>query len=335
MTSVDSHTRLVDSDTDMAVRAVTARIAERCPGTGSVDHSVCWDRLAASGMTELRYPNEAGGPAAPTSTALVVVEEMARSLCRASVVAGGLIVPELLRLAGLSLESISRVCADGVGVVVDAGLVSFADCEGTRVIWDCGASREGVAVVGSHLSLVQAGDELSLADGTRRVAAASDGAAPLGGFIGSDDTERGACLARLAVTADALGAAGAIFEEAVAYAKERIQFGVPIGSFQAVQHICARAFVQLESLRSSLSYAAWALDSGELQEAVTASRVAKAYGATVTVEVVHAAIQVVGGIAITWDHPAHRHLRRTVVDRMVFGDDEFHQRLVASDVDGA
>ena len=71
----------------------------------------------------------------------------------------------------------------------------------------------------------------------------------------------------------------------VEYSKERIQYGVPIGSFQAIQHLCAEALVQTEGAASAAKYAAWAVDELEPEEALLAARTAKAYTCSVARQV--------------------------------------------------
>ena len=127
------------------------------------------------------------------------------------------------------------------------------------------------------------------------------------------------------VAAEAVGAAAIIFDLAREYASQRRQFGRPIGSFQAVRHLLADQYVQLESAWSSVLYAAASLDEREPEAARTAS-IAKAYAARATQSVAHGALQVFGGIAFTAEHPAHRYLRRIVVRGTHFGTARDHER---------
>jgi len=123
----------------------------------------------------------------------------------------------------------------------------------------------------------------------------------------------------------ARGAAATMFELAREYASQRRQFGRTIGSFQAVRHLLADQYVQLESAWSSVLYAAASLDEREPDAARTVS-IAKAYAARATQSVAHGALQVFGGIAFTAEHPAHRYLRRIVVRGTHFGSARDHER---------
>ena len=145
---------------------------------------------------------------------------------------------------------------------------------------------------------------------------------------GDEDTlERLAAIGALLAAAEAVGAAGAVLDLACAYAAERRQFGRPIGSFQALRHLLADAYVRRASSWSSVLYAAAALDEGA-EEALRTASVAKAYVSRAAREVAQGAIQVFGGIAITAEHPAHRYLRRIVVREQQFGDAAFHERAL-------
>jgi alkylation response protein AidB-like acyl-CoA dehydrogenase len=128
----------------------------------------------------------------------------------------------------------------------------------------------------------------------------------------------------VAATAEGLGAASAALDLAVAYAKEREQFGVPIGSFQGLKHLMAGAHVDRESAWASVLYAAAALDEG-LQDAGEAAAIAKAHGARASRAVVEAALQALGGIAFTWEHDVHLLQRRVLSAERRFGDAPAHE----------
>ena len=127
-------------------------------------------------------------------------------------------------------------------------------------------------------------------------------------------------LADLAAAAEAVGAAEQCLTRTVEYAQIREQFGRPVGSFQAIKHRLADVYVGVESARSAVYYAAWALDSGA-EEEETASAVLLALAQAL--ESLHAAaaeaIQVHGGIAITWEHDAHLYFKRAMADELLFG----------------
>jgi len=115
------------------------------------------------------------------------------------------------------------------------------------------------------------------------------------------------------VSSELLGAARSLLERSVEYARDRRQYGRAIGSFQAVQHILADATVLVEACTSATRHAAWSLDGQQPAQALKAGRVAKAETNTSLPEVIRAAMQVFGGIAQTWEFPAHLYLRRILV----------------------
>jgi alkylation response protein AidB-like acyl-CoA dehydrogenase len=133
--------------------------------------------------------------------------------------------------------------------------------------------------------------------------------------------ERWLALALTLVCADVVGVMRSGLAKAVAYTKERIQYGVPVGSFQAVQHMSADCLVQSEAAASTTKYAAWAVDALPTAEALLAARTAKAYCASVARPVTETIMQIYGGIGQTWEHVAHVHTRRALLDRQILGDE--------------
>jgi hypothetical protein len=103
------------------------------------------------------------------------------------------------------------------------------------------------------------------------------------------------------------------------YAVGRSQYGAPIGSYQAVQHMLADAFVLLEGARSAALHAAWAVDAKPPAEALTAAAIAKAYAARSAQEVMESCIQVHGGNGNTWEYLPHVYLRRSMVASDLLG----------------
>ncbi len=113
---------------------------------------------------------------------------------------------------------------------------------------------------------------------------------------------------------------GGAVQLASSYATQRHQYGAAIGSFQAVQHLLADAFVLAEGARSVTLHAAWAVDALAADDALAAAAVAKAYCARAARTVCETAIQVHGGIGNTWECLAHVYLRRALLSSDLFGD---------------
>ena len=131
-----------------------------------------------------------------------------------------------------------------------------------------------------------------------------------------------------------MGAAEAILEMAVDYAKVRQQFGEPIGSFQAIQHKCANMMVAVESARSAAWYAAWAVDS-EADDARLAARTAKAMASQALMDCAGENIQIHGGIGFTWEHDAHLYFKRAQSTLGLLGSPQVHREAVAANLLGA
>ncbi len=168
------------------------------------------------------------------------------------------------------------------------------------------------------------------ADPSRVIAELTGEPRPIGGAVDAAGLERWRSFGLVLVSADIVGAMTGALAMAVAYAGQRRQFGHPIGSFQAIQHLCAEQHVSVEAARSITYYAAWAVDHPDVADAPEVARVAKAYVGRVSRQVGEAVIQVHGGIGHTWECDAHRYLRRLLVDRAVLGDEHRQEGELAA-----
>ncbi|MDQ6728430.1 MAG: acyl-CoA/acyl-ACP dehydrogenase [Actinomycetota bacterium] len=135
-------------------------------------------------------------------------------------------------------------------------------------------------------------------------------------------------LAAVALAAEQVGGAQRCLDAAVDHAGRRIQFGRPIGSFQAVKHLCADMLLELESARSAAFYAARAAAraGADLPEAAA---VAQACCSDAYVRVATDSLHVHGGLGFTWDHDAQLHYKRARSSRQLFGDPGHHRELLA------
>ena len=136
-------------------------------------------------------------------------------------------------------------------------------------------------------------------------------------------------LGALATSAELLGGSGRVLELATAYAKDRVQFGAPIGSFQAVKHRCADMLVDVEGMRSATWYAAWAASTGEPGWEMAAST-AKVWCAEASKRVMASGLQVHGGIGFTWEHDLHLFIKRAQFSQLDFGDANYHRGALAT-----
>jgi alkylation response protein AidB-like acyl-CoA dehydrogenase len=258
-----------------------------------------WTDAQWQEMVELGWPEIAG---IGTVEMIVVAEELGYALAPTplqSTWAAGLLGAEL---------------GDGRrGAVVVDGLAADAGTADVLVDWD------GAFVTGAHVEPVRA------LDPTRRLFRVSGGERePLGG-----DVEHGRRRAMVMNAAESVGVAQRAMEMAVAYAKERRQFGRPIGSYQAVSHPCAQMLLEVEGARATVYWAAWALDH-EPETAPLAVACAKAYAADAGRRVPRAALQVHGGIGFTWEHDLHLFLKRGEANAHTYGEAAGHREQVAA-----
>ena len=134
--------------------------------------------------------------------------------------------------------------------------------------------------------------------------------------------------AAVAVSAEMLGAAQVVLDMTVQYAKDRVQFGRPIGSFQAVKHRCADMLVDVEGMRSAVYYAAWCIAAGSPESSAAASA-AKIWCSEAAGRVMASGLQVHGGIGFTWEHDMHLFVKRSQLDQVSFGDIAWHHDRLA------
>jgi alkylation response protein AidB-like acyl-CoA dehydrogenase len=135
-------------------------------------------------------------------------------------------------------------------------------------------------------------------------------------------------LAAVALAAEQVGGAQRVLDMSVEYAKNRIQFGRPIGSFQAIKHKCADMLLEVESAKSAAYYAGWAAAEDNDELPVTAC-LAKAYCSEAYFHAAAENIQIHGGIGFTWEHDAHLYFKRAKSSELILGDPSYHRELLA------
>lgn len=135
-------------------------------------------------------------------------------------------------------------------------------------------------------------------------------------------------LAAIALAAEQVGGAQKVLDMAVEYAKVRVQFGRPIGSFQAIKHKCADMLLEVESAKSAAYYGMWC--AAELNDELpSVASLAKAYCSEAYFHATAENIQIHGGIGFTWEHPAHLYFKRAKSSELLFGDPTYHRELLA------
>ncbi len=320
------------SPEQVALRDSAAQVADRlgphavgelddCERAAKLDAAV-----AASGWRELRTAADDGVPWASGVEVALVAEELGRGLADAPFL-GPTLAAELRRLAGAPPAS----APETVALAPDLSALACrpegaAAGEGVAVDAQGAASALVVvpAVGGHTLAQVALPEPAGQVDLTRATVALDPLVAvvPVAGQarILSDEAEaRWTALGLALTSADLVGAMRGAVRLATDHAAQRRQFGRPIGSFQAVEHLLADAAVTVEGSRSAALHAAWAVDALPARDALAAAAVAKAYGARAARTVCETAIQVHGAIGNTWECLAHLYLRRAILSGDVLG----------------
>jgi alkylation response protein AidB-like acyl-CoA dehydrogenase len=135
-------------------------------------------------------------------------------------------------------------------------------------------------------------------------------------------------IAASALAAEQVGGAQRVLDNAVDYAKNRVQFGRPIGSFQAIKHKCADMLLDVESAKSAAYYAAWAAQERN-EELPVAASLAKSFCSEAYFHCAAENIQIHGGIGFTWEHHAHLYFKRAKSSELLLGDPAYHRELLA------
>jgi alkylation response protein AidB-like acyl-CoA dehydrogenase len=206
------------------------------------------------------------------------------------------------RIRGAKTPVLDGASADLLLVVAQTdGELGFFAVDGDAE----GVQREQLA----GLDLTRRMARLRLADAPARRLVAEDGAGALGRTLDA---------ASVALAAEQLGGLQRCLDMSVAYAGARAQFGRPIGSFQAIKHLCADMHVAMELARSAVRFAAWAAAESP-DELPVAAALARAYCSEAYFKVAADTIQVHGGIGFTWEHDAHLYYRRAKSSELLFG----------------
>jgi alkylation response protein AidB-like acyl-CoA dehydrogenase len=176
-------------------------------------------------------------------------------------------------------------------------------------------------------------EPLPTMDGTRKLAMVSFSDVRATGLLGRIDQGWGPLLkalqrASVGLCAESLGGAQKAMEMAIEYAKERIQFDQPIASYQSIKHYCSQMYIEVESARSVLYWAAWAQDHTDDAEAALAASTAKSYLSDVYRNTAATAIQILGGTGFAWEHDIHLYIKRSKANEIFLGDPAWHRERI-------
>jgi alkylation response protein AidB-like acyl-CoA dehydrogenase len=328
-----------------------------------------WRKMAGLGWTGLVIPEAYGGANLSGVDLVLVLEEMGRALLPSPFI-WTTMVAEALKAAGSQahqeallpkiaagdliatiawMEPSGRWGADGIamtarkrgnGFTLDGVKLFVNDAHiADYLLVAARTGNKGVTLFA--LETKRAGlsiTPLKTMDSTRRLsevkfAGVKAGAADIVGAVGdgwktlSEIIDKG----KVMLAAEMMGGAQKVLDMTVEYAKVRVQFGRPIGSFQAVQHKCANMMIDVEGSKSAVYYAAWAVSNG-VAEAPLAAALAKAAASDAYRRVTADGIQLHGGIGFTWDHDMHLYFKRAKSSEFTFGDATYNRELVAQGI---
>lgn len=322
---------------DTAAQVAAAMECPPPPSLPTVDDDVRgWRTLTETGFVGMHVEESQGGGGAHSSDVALVAEHLASRQCLVPFLGQGVLAPELLWRAAAPASVLAAVLEGTMRVTVafDETLRRIARAGDAAIAWDARGATHAV-VLGAddrvHLAPLE-GEVLEQVDITRVLRRVPAGAVaePVGRPVSVDVVQRFDAFALAMVAADLVGVMQSAVDAATDYVQQRKQFGVAVGTFQAVQHLAADAKVLLEGARSSSWYASWAADELEPAEALLAARQAKAYASRVGREVVELQTQLLGGIAITWEERAHVRVRRVLLDRVTLGDEFVQEDAIAA-----
>ena len=340
-----------------------AAVREQMDTEAGYDAAV-WSQMGEQmGLQGLVIPEEFGGSGYGYIELIVILEEMGRALLCAPFFSTVVLAANTLIHSGddaakadllpgiASGETIATLAfTEDNGRWDEEGITATATADGDS--WKLNGSKSYV-LDGHTASLIivaartSAGVSLFAVDGdaaglTRtalstmdqtRKQAKLDLADVSGRLIGTDGggwavLERVLDLAAVGLAAEQVGGAQKCLEMAVQYAKDRVQFGRPIGSFQAIKHKCADMLLEVESAKSAAYYAGWC--AAELNDELpSVASLAKAYCSEAYFHAAAENIQIHGGIGFTWEHPAHLYFKRAKSSELLFGDPTYHRELLA------
>lgn len=298
-----------------------------------------WTSLADMGLLGMRLPESAGGVPVSGVEVVLATEELGKHLVPLPFIGSAVYSSSLLAATGASADLLASL-ADGsrrLAPVLDPTLTRPAFLGEPGVAWEARGASAGLVIdrETKHLVAVRpAVTPMHGADLTRELRAVDTAAevvdiGNLGEPLPAEALERTLALTLAAISADLVGLMQAALDAAVAHVRDRVQFGVPVGTFQAVQHMAAESHVSTEAARGLVWYAGWALDGLDVREALLAARTAKAYCSQHARAVVETSMQMHGGVAFTWEYMVHVLARRVLLGRQTLGDEHAQLHAIA------
>jgi alkylation response protein AidB-like acyl-CoA dehydrogenase len=323
------------SDDQQAIKStahdfLTARFKpetlRRLAEAGEYDDGV-WGEMCELGWPGIFIGEEYGGQELGVIELAILCEELGYALAPSpflSNAAAGLVIQH----AGSDEQK--KRWLPGIASGEQRGTVAYVKDGAAELVADADSAAFVVVVDGTAARVVDAGEaqaeRIDTIDSTRRFSRVQvrDGA----GEALEGDAAAGIDPIAVAIAAELVGVSQRAMEMAVEYAKDRQQFGRPVGVYQGVSHRCAQMLLEVESARSATLYAGWAADN-EPETLPLAAAMAKSYASDAGWHVTASSLQVHGGIGFTWEHDLHFFLKRARTDGHLFGTASEHRERVA------
>lgn len=330
-----------------------------------VDHEA-WSGMSDMGLPGLLIPSEYGGSAATFTEVGIVMEELGRALVCTPYLSSAVMATTSL-IAGADEAQLQKYLPPMASGEMQATLAHLpmdgrvggspgVSATPTRRGWALSGASGFVldamsaellivaATVGDYVQLFvvsgeQRGisrDRVEVLDQTRPMAHVAfrdvrvSEEARLSGESSDGALARATDAGLVAIASDLIGGARFVHGEASDYARKRMQFGRPIGSFQAIKHLLVDLLVELESAVSVVMYAQEVMSGRDDEELGIAVPMAKALASEVAEHVAGGAMQVYGGIGFTWDHDLHLYLKRSKSSKLLLGSPHDHRTLLAN-----
>jgi alkylation response protein AidB-like acyl-CoA dehydrogenase len=310
-----------------------------------------WAKLAEQGYTGIIFPEEFGGVGLGIVELVLLMEEAGRALLPgpffSTVALAGGVLHEVANTEQKK-KYLTAICRGElratVALLEAAASWDPADIQMTAVNgklkgeklfvtdaavsdWIIVIARNGVFLVDAKASGLRIVPMRGL-DLTRKIYSVQFDNTPAERLGETSGVSKALDVATVALAAELVGGMQRTLDLTVEYAKTRKQFGKPIGMFQAVQHQCADMYLETESSRSAVYYAAWALRENA-PDAASAASIAKIYASDASRTVGNRGIQVHGGMGFTWENDIHLYYRRAKASETALGDATFHRERLA------
>jgi alkylation response protein AidB-like acyl-CoA dehydrogenase len=309
----------------LAERAKPDRVREHAEA-GTVDESL-WSELSELGWPGIAISEDHGGQGLGQIELSILSEELGRALAPVPFLPSAL-AATMIEQAGSSDQHERWLPGLASGKLIGAlGQAS----EGTASFVIGGADADVIVLVeddGGGRVLAREEAEVTpipSIDPTRSAASVSAGS----GSELPGDVASGVDHALVSVSSELVGVCDRALEMTVAYVKERKQFGVPVGAYQAVSHRCAQMLLETEKARSTAAFAAWTADA-DPEQLAEAAAMAKAAASDAGREVTSGAIQAHGGIGFTWEADVHWLFKRAQIDAVLLGGAKQHRARLAA-----